>query len=600
MLNLQIGPSVRIVLPSLGATSQRFQANPNWDKSLNGAMLEYIGYLERGLKYNFAHQPEYRFIRKLYMSAGTDAHGDFNHLTSLRSTSEAELHDMFGGSAENASISSNAFGRVRTYTLSSEKLGNTPQAAKTGLRLLDSIINIGEALEAVDDSRSGSGSKANSTALRASVAAYREGNTILTDGPICKFSIDSECRFDSTEGNTKWHDAQCAWENADGRIGGEGDFDGGGSALISRGSDVMLNTQWDGRNDYRPVSEGQPDNIQFTLNRHSSGRGGVMLMDGGRRGIANYVSVAEDIVKSVTERRDYSPAALMLRGDMGSAENRASCITNPVWTIPAKFYYPSPPSTCSIEPGDLRVSISFGVSMDSTLSDRCSGGDCLAPLNGGQSNYQGPRMKIYPLNSSGESVGNGTALKLRWFANNLSGPGFKKIQNANLVGDNDVDIACPSGDWDTATHSKKRNQKSYAVIVSGIRDMHGNELNAIANTFTVTKTRLPQGPIAPTPGTGTVYDPEKAGTTPAQSCSSAGAKLCSDYFGSCTVTTALNGKKLDLCRWNSANTEGKCNRTVGIWTTARSKYARNHPDAVKPGLAGACITEAKNLEHRID
>ena len=151
-----------------------------------------------------------------------------------------------------------------------------------------------------------------------------------------------------------------------------------------------------------------------------------MLMDGGRRGIANYVSVAEDIVKSVTERRDYSPAALMLRGDMGSAENRASCITNPVWTIPAKFYYPSPPSTCSIEPGDLRVSISFGVSMDSTLSDRCSGGDCLAPLNGGQSNYQGPRMKIYPLNSSGESVGNGTALKLRWFANNLSGPGFKK------------------------------------------------------------------------------------------------------------------------------------------------------------------------------
>jgi subtilase family protein len=581
-------------------STQRFQANPNWDESLNGSMLEYISYLKRGLKYNFAQQPEFRFIRKLYMSAGTDAHGDFNYLTGLRSTSEAELSDMWGGSADNATISSNAFGRVRTYTLTAEKLGDTPQAPKTGVRPFKSMIRIGKALVAVDDSRSGGSSKTRSTALRASVAAYREGNTILTDGPICKFSVDSECRFDSTAGDTKWHDSRCVWENADGQIGGEGDFDGGGSVLISRGSDVMLNTRWDGRNDYRPVNEGQPDNIQFTLNRHSSGRGDVILVDGGPRGIANYVSLAEDMVKSITERRDYSPAALMLRGDMGSAENRASCITNPVWTIPAKFYYPSPPSTCSIKPGDLRVSISFGVSMDSTLSDRCKGGDCLAPVNGRQGNYQGPTIKIYPLNSSGESTGNGTALKLRWFANNLSGPGFKKIQDANLVGDNDVEIACPSGNWDTATHSKKRNQKSYAVIVSGLRDMHGNELNAIANTFTVEKTRLPQGPLVPPPGTGTVFEPDKAGATPAQACSAKGAQICSDYFATCTVTTALNGKQLDLCRWNTSNTKAKCDRTVGIWTTAGSKYAKIHPDAVKRGQAGACLTEAKNLEQRID
>lgn len=588
------------------ASSQRFQANLNWDNNLNGSLAEYVGFLKQGLNYNFQQQPEFRFIRKLYMSAGTDAHGDFNYLTGLEATAVAEIWDSIGRSEDSAEVTSNAFGRVRTYTLTGEKLGRVPQAPSTG-----GTFNVRRAFEprisltatgtqvALDDTRPGSGSATSSEALRASVMAYREGNTILTDGPICRFNVDSECRFDSTDGNAKWHDNKCAWENADGRIGGEGDFDGGGSVLISRGSDVMLNTQWDGRNDYIPTTEGQPDNSQLTLTMHSVGRGGVMQMDGGPRGAAQHVKLADDITKNLTERRDYSPSALMFRADLGSAEKRASCITNPIWTIPVKFYYPSPPDTCSIKPGDLRVSLSFGVSMDSTISDRCQGGDCLAPTSGAQGNYSGPTMKVYPLDGSGQSIGNGIRLTPRWFANNLAGPGFKKIQDANLVGDNEVEIACPSSDWDSTTHSRKRGVRSFAVIVSDLRDMHGNELNAIADTFTVTKSRLPQTPQRPYPNTGTVYDPGKSGNTQAQNCSASGARMCSSYRASCSVTTATNGKKNDLCRWGSANNEAACKRTAGIWTTAGSRYAKNHPDAVKPGQSGACITEVKNLENRI-
>ncbi len=591
-------------------TSQRFVSNPSWVKDVNGAVGEYVGFLKQGLKYNFQQQPDSRFIRKLYMSAGTDAHGDFNYLTSLESTAVAEIYDYFNASVKSAAASSNAFGRVRTYTLSGEKQGRFLQPQRTTGAFNASRTRTAQVAlagtgsqVAIDDSRPGGGSITTVSALRASVSAYREGNTILTDGPICKFSVDSECRFDSNTENPQWHDGLCAWENADGRIGGEGDFDGGGSALISRGSNALLSTLWDGRNDYIPIVNGQPDNIEFTLSAHySNGPSVAKVMDGGPRGQVQYVALAPDMMQGITEHRDYSPSALMLRGDLGSAESGAACITNPVWAIPVKFSYPAAPSECSIKPGELRVSISFGVSMDSTLSDRCAGGNCLAPAAGGQANYQGPTIKVYPLDGSGQSIGNGVSLKPRWFANNLSGPGFKKIADANLVGDNKSEIACPGADWDANSHTRKRNVRSYAVIVSNLRDMHGNELNAIADTFTLKKASVNRVPPSPAGNTGTVFDPGKGGRRPKPnlSCGAASTNLCKGYGASCEVVTATNGKRSDLCRWSARNSAGACERrTAGIWTKAGSRYAKNHPGAVQPGTAGACITEVKNLKNRI-
>jgi hypothetical protein len=584
-------------------SKQRFVPNPNWAKGLNGGIAEYVTFVRRGLKYSFAQQPDHRFIRKLYMSAGTDAHGDFNYLTSLESTAVAEIYDYVKASKESAAASSNAFGRVRTYTLSGEKMGRVPQRSEAGStggarRAFESRMSVAnlEGQVAADDSRPRAATSG--SALRASVMAYREGNTVLTDGPICKFSVDSECHFDSTRENPQWHDGSCSWENADGRIGGEGDFDGGGSVLISRGANSILNTIWDGRNDYIPVVDGQPDNIQFAFSaHHASGPSSLMSMDGGPRGETQYVAIPDDMAKKIGERRDYSPAALMLRADLGSAERQAICITNPVWTIPAKFYYPSPPDECSIKPGELRVSISFGVSMDSTTSsERCTGGDCLAPEGGAVDAYQGATIEVYALDGAGNSVGNGIRLKPRWFDNNLSGPGFKKIANANLVGDNEREIRCPEAGWDANGHSGSENMRAYAVIVSNLRDMHGNELNAIADTFTVKKGRSQ----APSPSNGTIFDPKIPGKPQTSGCSSASESMCSGYGATCEVTTGTNGSNTELCRWSARNTSSACSdRTAGIWTVPGSRYAKNHPDAVPSGAAGACITEVKNLKNRI-
>lgn len=86
---------------------------------------------------------------------------------------------------------------------------------------------------------------------------------------------------------------------------------------------------------------------------------------------------------------------------------------------------------------------------------------------------------------------------------------------------------------------------------------------------------------------------------PAKVCGSKNASLCKDFGATCDLVHATNGSTSDLCHWSSENSVAACKRTVGIWTTANSKYAKKHPGAVKKGHAGACITEAKNLINRI-
>jgi hypothetical protein len=309
-----------------------------------------------------------------------------------------------------------------------------------------------------------------------------------------------------------------------------------------------------------------------------------MSLDGGARSDAQYVTLADGVARQIERRRDFSPSALMMRGNLGSEAGGSICITNPVWTIPAKFYYSKAPTECSIRPGELRVSIEFGVSMDTTVADRCSGGDCLAPIDGAQVDYSGATIKVYPLDGAGNSVGEGVSLSPRWSDNHLSGGGFKKIADAKLGGTNEVEISCPSSEWDANTHRKAEQIRSYAVIVTNLRDMHGNEMNSIADTFTVAKIRAPEVPRPPAQSSG---------------CSDQGSRMCGSYGGHCEVTTATNGAKDELCRWSSAETASQCQKTVGIWTSAESRYARNHPGAVKPGTVGACLTEVKNLKNRI-
>jgi hypothetical protein len=82
---------------------------------------------------------------------------------------------------------------------------------------------------------------------------------------------------------------------------------------------------------------------------------------------------------------------------------------------------------------------------------------------------------------------------------------------------------------------------------------------------------------------------------PAEACGAATTSTCESHGASCDVIHDRGGNAKEVCRWSSRNSESACKRTAGIWTSTTSKYAKNHPDAIKSGNNGACITEAKNL-----
>lgn len=86
---------------------------------------------------------------------------------------------------------------------------------------------------------------------------------------------------------------------------------------------------------------------------------------------------------------------------------------------------------------------------------------------------------------------------------------------------------------------------------------------------------------------------------PDSECSKNSVRLCANNGATCGLVHDRSGKATDVCRWASKNTETSCKNTIGIWTTATSKYARNHPDSVASGSAGACITEVKNVQGKM-
>jgi hypothetical protein len=86
---------------------------------------------------------------------------------------------------------------------------------------------------------------------------------------------------------------------------------------------------------------------------------------------------------------------------------------------------------------------------------------------------------------------------------------------------------------------------------------------------------------------------------PTSECNANNARLCANNGATCGLVHDRSGKASEVCRWASENTAASCKSTIGIWTTASSRYASNHPDAIKSGSAGACITEVKNIQSKM-
>ena len=160
----------------------------DWDKGLWDGLTLWHQALAETLEYSFTSDPEVRLIRKIYQAGGSDAHGDFNFSTG-RAATPLNVQATF-------SVGDEAWYKVRTYCFGQDKAGATPEERW--------------------------------------FSAYADGNSVVTDGPLATFELDAQPRFDGA--NLSWDESASSFSDADGRIGGEGAYDGGHTALVERGS----------------------------------------------------------------------------------------------------------------------------------------------------------------------------------------------------------------------------------------------------------------------------------------------------------------------------------------------------------------------------
>ncbi|NUN49892.1 MAG: S8 family serine peptidase, partial [Candidatus Brocadiae bacterium] len=174
-------------------TKQNF-TNSHWHCEWMAGMVHYLNRLVLpGMSYTFQPRERRRrmFIRKLYHYAGSDAHGNFNYTTGVGATvlTNPDLAPLLAafGQGHGSHTNTSHFGCARVY---------------------------------------------------AQVPAFEEvyrGRVVCTDGPLAWIELDGDLKFDGASliWHDRWDDPALA-QDADGKIGGEGRFDGGRTALVRR------------------------------------------------------------------------------------------------------------------------------------------------------------------------------------------------------------------------------------------------------------------------------------------------------------------------------------------------------------------------------
>jgi hypothetical protein len=388
-----------------GSEAQRFRPNA-WDGELMRSLDTFFGQLGRGLLYSFQDAPKEKFIRKLYMIAGSDAHGDFNYADEVSATVvpySGMLH-------------SNAYARVRTYALVHDR----PAGARDELD------------------------------------ALREGNAVLTDGPIFEYRLDADGRHDPDAGTARWHDAVTRWENADGRIGGSGAFDGGRTMLVPLpGENVWIRSLW--------MSSATPGAEAITRLKFDR------VMESAR----DSFDVTVGLEGTPDQRRlpkamDSLAALVVTARDLGADER---CITNPVWVVPVRVEIATPGSKDRAQPavafpaGAFKVAFHFPLSMLAEAGTRA----CLRPLDS-RGNSTDPEIELAP------------------------NPGWEEengVTQARFSATNADSVLSPPGDWDSESHACVAGVKSFVVYLKNPADVHGNVLNDVGRSFAITCPETP-------------------------------------------------------------------------------------------------------------
>jgi len=314
-----------------GPDAQRF-ARKAWDGELLRSLDTTLAQLGRGLRFSFREAPQERFIRKLYMSAGSDAHGDFDYTDEVSATAVP-----YSGA-----LTSNAYARVRTYALAHDR----PPGEHSALD------------------------------------AFRHGNTVLTDGPLVRYALDADGRHDPEAGAARWHDAESRWENGEGRIGGAGRFDGGRTMLVPLpGGEVWIRSEW-----MRSATPGAGEVTRYKVDRVMESARDSFDVPAGHDGTPD-----ERRLPQAMDRL----AALVLTARDPSVDERCivnpvwvAPVRIEVQTPPGEEGAPQP---AALPPGSLKVVFHFPISMSAGAATRV----CLRPLDSA-GNSTDPEVELTP------------------------------------------------------------------------------------------------------------------------------------------------------------------------------------------------------------
>ena len=450
--------------------SPDFQSGASdWDKGLWDGLGLWHEALSKTLEYSFVSDPEVRFIRKIYQAGGSDAHGDFNFSTG-RAATPLNIQATYN-------VGDEAYYKVRTYCFGQDKVGPTSED-----RWLE---------------------------------AYRDGNSVTTDGPLVSFDLDAQPRFDAAD--LRWHDQRAAFEDRDGRIGGEGALDGGFTALVERGSLApVFRYRYESNAEYGAIASlklykteaGAPNPSR----RRQSGFAGISSYDQptgvndlALPGASAWHEHAFDAAKEgpVTKNTAFALGAYTLgdpdQADLGSESYR--CWTNPIFAVPFDQRVDvGTPVNGVIPAGELRVTYRFDVSMD-------------------PSSY---RIEVKPLDAAGESTP-GSAPAMTPLVP-LAGSGWSDrpgIKASELTLVNAYPIALGGDEYPAGSG----DVRFVVYWREAPRDHFGNDLNRLATTFDAPRV----------PGSGSTASPVTSSTAPGATAapgssgggSSSGGGLCS-------------------------------------------------------------------------
>jgi hypothetical protein len=431
------------------------KGNPNWDEGLHYGLMRFHQAICDSLSYPSGSDASRRFIRKFYVAAGTDAHGDFNRNSDMLARGLASLPVQVLRFLKVFSVSDNAFGKLRTVV---DATGSGLAGARVAERALDALAR---------------------------------GQSTLSDGPVLDFALDSSAWFDGAR--RRWH-AHAAFEDADGQIGGDGDMDGGRTMLVAHGGAEALlryraatSPTFGGElaaiELYRDEAGGKAKLVKVQRN---TGPAVVLaatarLTPGGPAGGGPAAGARDPAgwrtvrVRDVIRQEDGAPGGgggplrMLCAVSLGGFTRREvtppydhRAYTNPIWVVPVQLALTGPSTAGPLPAGSVVATLKFPLSMSAAECD----------------------ARIVPLDAQGASMGEGSPMVPHPNGGSRDNPRTGIAGSMlSLVNAADVPAAATGG-----------GPQRYGLHVAGLSDIHGNRLNTVAWRLAMTAQGLVTAP----------------------------------------------------------------------------------------------------------